>query len=493
MIDSSPNPPVSARFVLPRTTYVWLALLLLVLALPRAAPRPPQARRGDDLSAAAFKKYVAAEAQVRGAFGFSALLDAPSAARQRRRALREAVDTYRDLLPDTKSPGIPRRILILENAQGLALDTNVLAGELEPRLRALRISPADIRAESRLWWDLYVAKRVPAAAVIDYERRIRAMRLRTLEAQALHDLQRAAGNPARAAFFAERLERQASRYLSRAGVMALLLGTALLAGLVFLLIFLLSAARKRWERVARVATEPVRLGWGDLMDSFVFYLFLVRGVGFAVGALAGRLLVDATPHTVVLLNAALQLGTGVVALLYLASKARRRGVRLGDIGLTTRGALWANIGYGIAGYAATLPLVVALGWVAQIIFQHFPNTAPNPIMPLIASERDLAGRLIIFGMVAVAAPFFEELFFRGALFSGLRLRWGWVPAAVLASTVFALAHPPQDWLPIFGLGFGLATLREMRQSLVPAITAHLIQNTAAFVFLATLFDGPYGP
>ena len=110
-------------------------------------------------------------------------------------------------------------------------------------------------------------------------------------------------------------------------------------------------------------------------------------------------------------------------------------------------------------------------------------------MPLIAAEQDVVGRAIIFVMVALAAPFFEELFFRGALFSGLRTRWGWVASALVSGAIFAIAHPPQDWLPIFGLGFGLAAMREMRQSLVPCITAHLIQNALAYLFLTTLFGG----
>jgi hypothetical protein len=122
-------------------------------------------------------------------------------------------------------------------------------------------------------------------------------------------------------------------------------------------------------------------------------------------------------------------------------------VTLADIGLTARGTLVGNIGYGIAGYCAILPLLLALRALAQLLFRHLPNTAPNPIMPLIVAERDLAWRLVIFVLVALAAPFFEELFFRGALFAGLRSRWGWVASSIVSALLFAVVHPPQDWLP----------------------------------------------
>jgi membrane protease YdiL (CAAX protease family) len=127
--------------------------------------------------------------------------------------------------------------------------------------------------------------------------------------------------------------------------------------------------------------------------------------------------------------------------------------------------------------------------LSQQIFRHFPNTTPNPVLPLLTADNGLVGRLLIFAMISVGAPFFEELFFRGALFGALRARFPWVASAVISAILFAIVHPPVNWLPIFGLGFGMATMREMRQSLVPSIVAHFLQNTASFVFLSLLFGG----
>jgi membrane protease YdiL (CAAX protease family) len=491
----------SPRFAVPRTTYLWLALLLLVQGLSFGRERAATRRDGERLTGAAFEKYVAAESKVRAAFGLSAVermtgeVGAPGTgaggamSERRREALTEAVDDYRDLTEQTNAPNIPRRILILENALGRPLNPALLAVDLEKALAAAGTPPAERKAERTLWSDLYGSKnaKIAPSRVAGYEERIRAMRLRSLEDQALHDLYAAGGDTARAQQFARRQEQRSTTFLFRTAALTLPLFVAFFAGLVFLAIFVLNAWRGRWERVARVATQPQRLPAGDLIDAFVFYLFLVRGLGFVGGVLAGTLLGTPTAHQEVMLVAALQIGTGLAAVAYLAAKARRRGVTLADLGLSPRGALWANIGYGLAGYCAILPLLLALRFLAQLVFRHIPNTAPNPIMPLMVADRDIAGRLIIFVMVAVAAPFFEELFFRGALFSGLRARWGWLAAALASAAIFAVAHPPQDWLPILGLGFGLATLREMRQSLVPGMTAHLIQNTLAYLFLTTLF------
>jgi len=88
--------------------------------------------------------------------------------------------------------------------------------------------------------------------------------------------------------------------------------------------------------------------------------------------------------------------------------------------------------------------------------------------------------------VAIGAPFFEELFFRGALFTSLRTRFGWGLSAVLCAAAFALVHPPVNWLPIFGLGYVLSTMREMRQSLIPCFVAHFLQNALVFVALSLL-------
>ena len=73
------------------------------------------------------------------------------------------------------------------------------------------------------------------------------------------------------------------------------------------------------------------------------------------------------------------------------------------------------------------------------------------------------------------------------LFTGLRRRYAGVPSALISAVLFAMVHPQRDWLPIFGLGVGLAVLRHLRQSVGPGIVVHALQNGATFLMLNSVF------
>ncbi len=81
---------------------------------------------------------------------------------------------------------------------------------------------------------------------------------------------------------------------------------------------------------------------------------------------------------------------------------------------------------------------------------------------------------------AVVAPFVEEVFFRGFVFTGLRQRLGWKQAALASAGLFALAHfIPTSILPIFILGLIFAYLYQLSGSIWPAILMHMLTNTIA--------------
>ncbi len=81
---------------------------------------------------------------------------------------------------------------------------------------------------------------------------------------------------------------------------------------------------------------------------------------------------------------------------------------------------------------------------------------------------------------ALVAPFVEEVFFRGFVFTGLQHRWGWKAAAVVSSGLFAMAHVvPTSIVPIFILGLIFAYLYKISGSIWPAILMHMLTNTLA--------------
>ena len=84
----------------------------------------------------------------------------------------------------------------------------------------------------------------------------------------------------------------------------------------------------------------------------------------------------------------------------------------------------------------------------------------------------------------IAAPFVEETFFRGFLFSGLGKRFGYSWGAVFSALLFALAHLQVAALvPIFLLGLLVAWLYARTGSLWPCIFTHFAYNSIALLFM----------
>ena len=87
------------------------------------------------------------------------------------------------------------------------------------------------------------------------------------------------------------------------------------------------------------------------------------------------------------------------------------------------------------------------------------------------------------------APFFEELFFRGALYGALRRRFGAALGVLASAALFAALHPqlPLGFLPIFFLGAVFAVIYEWRQSLIPGMVFHGVHNGLLFLLMHLLF------
>ncbi len=493
--------PKHAATPLPRTLYIWLAIIAMIWVLPAAFPSrahraghmvASQASGGAVLTSDAFKSLMQAEAGTRSFVALQHVSPLASIPGSGRDLLTTAIKALDKVARQTAAPGPARRAIIARHLHGEQIKDATLQASLAPNLKKSGLTPPEIKGELALWRSLYPAPpakpRIAPAALPREDKRVRAMRLGFLQPLVLGDLYRAGGNKTLASQFDDELAAASQRHLTRSGFIGAFNVIAFLAGLALLIVFLVAASTKRWEKVGRIATAPQSLAWGELLDAFAFYLAFFQGVGLVVGTLAGRFIATLSPRETLLFMGGVQIATGLASVAYLAAACKRRGVSLADVGLTTRGkSLASQIGYGALGWCASLPILIALGLINQKIFQNAPDTTPNPILPLMLAERNLTGRLLIFAMASLAAPFFEEVFFRGALFGALRQRFAWVPAALLSGVLFALLHPKADWIPIIGLGFTLATMREMRQSLVPGITAHFIQNTVTFLVISSIY------
>lgn len=78
----------------------------------------------------------------------------------------------------------------------------------------------------------------------------------------------------------------------------------------------------------------------------------------------------------------------------------------------------------------------------------------------------------------VFAPIFEELAFRGLLYATLRRRLTFFPAAIISTSIFALAHGYSliGFISVFWSGFLWAWIYERTGSLIPGMVAHAMNN-----------------
>jgi membrane protease YdiL (CAAX protease family)/uncharacterized RDD family membrane protein YckC len=93
-------------------------------------------------------------------------------------------------------------------------------------------------------------------------------------------------------------------------------------------------------------------------------------------------------------------------------------------------------------------------------------------------------------LIVVAAPFSEEIFFRGFIFGGIRHRLSFPVAGLISAAIFGLFHytgpgslgvVPQ----LAFLGFALSWVYEETGSIYPTMAIHAVNNALAFALLTS--------
>jgi membrane protease YdiL (CAAX protease family) len=119
--------------------------------------------------------------------------------------------------------------------------------------------------------------------------------------------------------------------------------------------------------------------------------------------------------------------------------------------------------------------------LAAKLFGEAASDAMKEVMELLSSLR--SNPTVVVGLVfaiAVLAPLCEELFFRGAIFISVRSTEKMRVAAILSSTLFAIAHLNFKMVPYY-IVFGLTMcwLTKRTRSLAASIAAHMTVNGLA--------------
>ena len=402
-----------------------------------------------------------------------------------------AVSLYRRAVRDNPSPGNVRRLIIVEDPSDRRQAIEELSKAVSES-RAGGFGDARLPSELVMWRDVYLgADELTHEEASDYERRIRVLELGWYEHLALADLFERTGSAVRADEERDAAARAAGRTIGQIAAVLTVLILLGMTGAVLIVWYVAGKIRGQPDgrnEVSELSPYDRDLVAGCLLEVFLVYLGIVLGTQMAAGTVLGLGAVGEVElgrTDTAFVTTGVYVLAGVLSVVYLAFRLRGAGWRWQIVGLITKDPV-RDVIWGIGGYAAALPLLAIAGVFSQILGRYV-QTPPNPIVSLFTETETLFGRLVLLGLVVVAAPFFEELFFRGVLYGSFRKRWGVSAGIVLSAVVFAAVHPlPVGFLPIFVLGCVFAILLRERGSLLPAVVAHGMNNAVAFALLLIL-------
>jgi CAAX protease family protein len=162
---------------------------------------------------------------------------------------------------------------------------------------------------------------------------------------------------------------------------------------------------------------------------------------------------------------------------------RRKKYNWSVVGLRSSSWIWILVS--IFGTVIAIPLTAA---ATLLLMLALKMPLENPQIDFLAPQGiNLQSGFLMLLLAGVAAPFAEELFFRGFLYSFFRERWGIFPSVLLSSLIFAVLHGNLlVGFTAFLLAILLALVFEYSRSLWPAVIIHAINNTFRIALLYAL-------
>lgn len=153
-------------------------------------------------------------------------------------------------------------------------------------------------------------------------------------------------------------------------------------------------------------------------------------------------------------------------------------------GLEVGGAA-RSVGLGVVAGLAFLPAAYGLQWAVGSWMKSLGLELPPQTAVRVLTDADGWGRSAIFVTAALAAPWIEEMLFRGVFYPFLR-DLGWPRMALwVTALAFGLVHANRSvFLPLTVFGYLLGLLYRHSGNLLTPVAAHVTFNTAPFVLLA---------
>ncbi len=144
--------------------------------------------------------------------------------------------------------------------------------------------------------------------------------------------------------------------------------------------------------------------------------------------------------------------------------------------------------WGIGGYLVALPLVVIISLINQNIWDG--QGGSNPLLSLALEGQDIVVLAIFYFTAAIAAPFYEEIMFRGFLLPSLTRYIPLWAAIGISSLIFAVAHLNlSEVLPLTVLGIVLGIVYTKSRNLLSSMLLHSLWNSGTLISLFLLGSG----
>ena len=114
-----------------------------------------------------------------------------------------------------------------------------------------------------------------------------------------------------------------------------------------------------------------------------------------------------------------------------------------------------------------------------------------PTLVWTSGDKYILANLLNLFVVVIVAPVFEEFYVRGILLTRWTVKWGVIPAVIVSSVAFSLAHVINP-IGIFFVGCVLAVFYIRTQSLFVPIGIHFVNNLLSWsiLLLGTIFGIP---
>ncbi len=141
-----------------------------------------------------------------------------------------------------------------------------------------------------------------------------------------------------------------------------------------------------------------------------------------------------------------------------------------------------DLGYGLLAWAAYMVLTVI---VTMLVSQYVPGVNLDQDQEIgftsLTTSLDI---FYAFLVIVVAAPFIEELAFRGYLYGTLKPHMRWIIASLITSVLFGVVHGQVNvGIDTFVLSMVLCFLRDKTGSIWSGIFVHALKNSIAFYIL----------